>query len=342
MPANHKRRLGAAFLLACFSLTGLTAQAAPRKIRMVMVASPGKAIRGAVREMSEELQKRTKGKLAIEVEWSVEQKDNFTSTFPRKVAAGEYDMAFMLIGELGELNKSFQVFRVPFLFKSHDHLERVVDGPIGREILDGLLPHKLRGLALTYQGGLEILTTHGKPIRKPGDFKNLRIGTYGGAVDQIWAKRFGAQLVRSGVCCREVRPFLLENKLDAIATVYENYFAYAPINGEYPLHNVINVLDMTAELGIILVNEDFFQKLPPEERNALAEITESRIREERRRIRLSNAAIKQELKMQGGTTVVELTKRQRADFRAFAETSYPEMAEVVGSSLLEKVGKASR
>ena len=63
---------------------------------------------------------------------------------------------------------------LPYIFRSQQHLHRVMDGAIGQEILDALQPHGLVGLAFYDSGCRSFYTTRG-PIRRPEDLRGLKI-----------------------------------------------------------------------------------------------------------------------------------------------------------------------
>jgi tripartite ATP-independent transporter DctP family solute receptor len=66
------------------------------------------------------------------------------------------------------------IFGLPFLFRSADHLHRVLDGPIGDDILLSLEPHGFVGLAF-FESGARSLYTVRRPVRTIDDIKGLRI-----------------------------------------------------------------------------------------------------------------------------------------------------------------------
>ncbi len=68
----------------------------------------------------------------------------------------------------------FRVFSLPFLFQGQDHRFAVLDGPIGRSILNSAEPYRLHGLAY-YDAGARSFYTVGRPVREPGDLRGLKI-----------------------------------------------------------------------------------------------------------------------------------------------------------------------
>src|SRR5262249_9149559 len=66
------------------------------------------------------------------------------------------------------------VFGLPFLFRSADHLHRILGGAIGDDILQSLEPHGFVGLAF-FEAGARSLCTVRRPVRSIDDIKGLRI-----------------------------------------------------------------------------------------------------------------------------------------------------------------------
>lgn len=65
---------------------------------------------------------------------------------------------------------------IPFLFKSVDHAYRVIDGPIGRELMDKFDTRGIKGLAY-WEIGFRNITNSVRPIRSPADLKGLKLRT---------------------------------------------------------------------------------------------------------------------------------------------------------------------
>ncbi|WP_439577141.1 DctP family TRAP transporter solute-binding subunit [Elioraea sp.] len=65
---------------------------------------------------------------------------------------------------------------IPFLFASHDHVYRVVDGDVGRGLLAELEKHRMKGLAF-WEIGFRKITNSRRPIVTPADLQGLKIRT---------------------------------------------------------------------------------------------------------------------------------------------------------------------
>ena len=66
------------------------------------------------------------------------------------------------------------VLAMPFLFRSMEHLPKVLDGPIGEEILGSFEPFGFVGLTF-YDSGAGSIYNSVRPIRTLADMKGLRL-----------------------------------------------------------------------------------------------------------------------------------------------------------------------
>ena len=98
-----------------------------------------------------------------------EEKDTVEQT-----RVGAIDLNRVNITPLGHLSPMTQVLILPFLFSSESHLDRVLEGPIGDEILDSFRPAGLVGLAF-YPSGARSVYNEVRPIRTPADMQGLAI-----------------------------------------------------------------------------------------------------------------------------------------------------------------------
>ena len=69
---------------------------------------------------------------------------------------------------------SYRIFGLPYIFIDRGHVERVLDGDIGREILADGEQFWLRGLAF-YDAGSRSFYTKDRPIEHPDDLRGLKI-----------------------------------------------------------------------------------------------------------------------------------------------------------------------
>lgn len=91
-----------------------------------------------------------------------------------RLRAGELDMARVNVSALDPKSMAVVVPSLPFLFKSTVQMRRVLDGPIGDEILASLEPEGVIGLCF-FDAGPRSFYSVKKPIRSTADLKGLKV-----------------------------------------------------------------------------------------------------------------------------------------------------------------------
>ena len=126
----------------------------------------------AVKFMSERLKALSGGKHSIKVFNNSSlgsEKDTIEQT-----KIGALQMVRVNIAPMNNICAETQVPTMPFLFRSVDHLHKVLDGPIGEEILKSCEKQGFIGLAY-YDSGARSMFTAKKPVRSFADMKGLKV-----------------------------------------------------------------------------------------------------------------------------------------------------------------------
>lgn len=131
----------------------------------------------AMESLGKKLETATKGKFKLEM-------------YPGGVLGGEKEMveqtqvgaiqiARISLGVLGPVVPDVNVFNMPFAFRDEAHMRKVIDGPIGQDLLDKISasPAKLIGLGWMDSGSRSLYTK--RPVRKIEDLKGMKIRTMG-------------------------------------------------------------------------------------------------------------------------------------------------------------------
>lgn len=136
----------------------------------------------AVVRMGKKLETATSGRLSIQM-------------FPSMQLGGEKEMieqaqvgalaiARISVGPMGPLVPQLNVFNLPFMFRDNAHMEKVIDGAIGDEMLQKLTDapnSNLVGLCWMNAGTRNVYNSK-RPITKPDDLKGLKIRMMGNPV----------------------------------------------------------------------------------------------------------------------------------------------------------------
>lgn len=131
----------------------------------------------AVENMGKKLDAATNGRLKIQ-------------TFPGGVLGGEKEMIEQTqfgainilrtsLGPVGTVVPEVNVFNMPFVFRSQDHMRAVIDGAIGDELLAKISASPAKLVAIGWMdGGSRSLYTK-KPVRSPADLKGQKVRMMG-------------------------------------------------------------------------------------------------------------------------------------------------------------------
>ena len=118
---------------------------------------------------SELIAQRTQDKVRIEVYPSTQLGNE--RDLVEGLQLGTIDLVVTSTGPLGGFVPRMFVVDLPFLFRDREHAYKVLDGPIGRELLDAFSAKGIKGLAF-WENGFRQITNSVRPIEKTEDLKS--------------------------------------------------------------------------------------------------------------------------------------------------------------------------
>ncbi len=133
----------------------------------------------AVEEMGKALDKATGGRLSVQMYASMQLGGEKEAIEQAQV--GALALARVSVGTLGPVIPDLNVLNLPFLFRSTEHAEHVLDGAIGQELLDKVTNHptaNLVGLCWMDAGARNMYNTK-RPITDLADMKGLKVRVMG-------------------------------------------------------------------------------------------------------------------------------------------------------------------
>lgn len=126
----------------------------------------------AMEFMAEDLEKRSKGTMSIRI-YPNQQLGTERQTL-ELLQIGSLGMTKVSAAIMENFSPNMKVFGLPFLFRDKAHTFQVLDGEIGKELLDGSQKYWLKGLGY-YDSGSRSFYTKDKPVETPADLKGLKI-----------------------------------------------------------------------------------------------------------------------------------------------------------------------
>src|SRR5580700_4344454 len=119
----------------------------------------------AVEDMGKKLDAATNGRITIAMYPAMQLGGEKEAIEQAQV--GAIQLARVSVGALGPVVDDLNVFNLPFLFRNTAHMEAVIDGPIGKELLDKVTANPNAGLVglCWMDAGARSLYDTKKPIR---------------------------------------------------------------------------------------------------------------------------------------------------------------------------------
>jgi len=134
----------------------------------------------AIVRMGKKLEAATGGRLTLQM-------------YPQMQLGGEKEMieqaqvgalqiARVSVGALGPVVDELNVFNLPFIFRDEAHMRKVIDGPIGNQLLQKVTDSPARLVALGWMDAGTRNVYSNKPVTKPADLKGMKVRMMGNPI----------------------------------------------------------------------------------------------------------------------------------------------------------------
>src|SRR6266566_6935614 len=178
---DRRETLQLVITASLLGLIGRGAKAADQKL--VLKASDvhpeGYPTVQAVENMGKKLEAATGGRIGIQMYASMQLGGEKEAIEQAQI--GALQLARVSVGALGPVVPDLNVFNLPFLFRNTEHMEKVIDGPIGQAMLDKVTDNpqvRLIGLCWMDAGARNVYDSK-KPIRTIEDLKGQKVRVMG-------------------------------------------------------------------------------------------------------------------------------------------------------------------
>lgn len=332
-------------ILACLVVLfmGVTsARAAEYKVRWLIGHADLDYFGDSAAKFKAAVEQGSHGKIAVEIvpavnPWEDSPTGRATPEIAAKVERGEAEMGHSFTTVLGKLDPRLGAFELPYLFESYGHLEGVLEGPVGSDLLNGLRAHNIVGLAFTFSGGAQGVSTLNREIRSPEDLKGLKLGTFGDAIDTAWLTSLGATPVSIEHRLAGILPRTQNGELDSVTVTWRR-IQESRLNERY---KYVNLMGSTYLVSVTYINERFLASLPEAYRTLVIDSAKAAARIERAKAIELNSIAEREM-VAKGLIPVHLSKAGRLKFQEALRPVYSKaLAGIVGKGLIEKIRKTS-
>src|SRR4051812_15497502 len=165
---------------------------------------------------------------------------------------------------IGNFVPAMNVLAMPFLFRSIEHLQKVLDGPIGNEILNSFEPYGFVGLAF-YDSGARSIYNSVRPIRSLADIKGLRLRVQQSQLMSDMVKALGAEPVE--LPYGQVITGLATRLIDGA----ENNWPSFVTTDHYKFAGYYTLTEHTMSPEVLVMSRKAWESLSPDERKLFRE-----------------------------------------------------------------------
>ena len=159
------------FAFTCL-LIGCQQDENKRIIRLGHALDTNHSVHKAMVKMGEELYRISSGTMEIKI--YPNQQLGSERECLELLQIGSLDITKVSTGVLENFSPNMKVLGLPYLFRDKEHAFSVLDGPIGKQLLEETNFFRIKGLAY-YDAGSRSFYTKSKAIKSPTDLKGLKI-----------------------------------------------------------------------------------------------------------------------------------------------------------------------
>jgi tripartite ATP-independent transporter DctP family solute receptor len=172
------------FIGAAVAAALLVPGAAPAQQKQVWKASDvhplGYPTIEAIVRMGKKIEAETNGRISIQMYPSMQLGGE--KEMIEQAQVGALQISRVSVGALGPVVDDLNVFNLPFIFRDEAQMRKVIDGPIGTEMLDKVSASSARLIALGWMDGGTRNVYSNKAITKPADLKGMKVRMMGNPI----------------------------------------------------------------------------------------------------------------------------------------------------------------
>ena len=170
---NSRNFLYAAFAALALGLP-VTAPAQDKQVwKAADVHQLGYPTIEAIVRMGKKIEAETNGRISIQMYPSMQLGGE--KEMIEQAHVGALQISRVSVGALGPVVADLNVFNLPFIFRDEAHMRKVIDGPIGTEMLDKVSASSARLVALGWMDGGTRNVYANKPVTKSADLKGMKV-----------------------------------------------------------------------------------------------------------------------------------------------------------------------
>ncbi|MBI3368588.1 MAG: DctP family TRAP transporter solute-binding subunit [Burkholderiales bacterium] len=320
------RRLAVKALAAAVAMGGLSVAVAQdvkrAKLGHSFTDSHPRAI--AMKQFATAVEQATGGKVVFDVY------GNSTLGSEEKmliaVQSGVQDVYLGALSPVAARKKELQIFDFPFLFGSDAEAAYVLDGPVGRRMLDGLADMSMHGLVWA-GGAFRNLSNSKRPVGTMADMKGLKVRVMQSPMALASFNAMGMNAVP--MAFTEVYPALEIKALDG----YEHPVVDMYANKMFEVQKYLTITNNVYTPVALVASKKWWSGLTPEQQRTVQRVAEETRTFERAEELRQAADVVAQLRSKG-MAVTEMPPAELEKIRASVQPVIDKNADVIGAEFV--------
>lgn len=257
-------------------------------LKLAHVLDPSHSVHQGMEFMAERLDEYSGGTMRIDIYPSGQL--GAERELVELVQIGSLAMTKVSAAPLEAFVPSMQVFSIPYVFRDREHLFKVLDSEIGKELLDSLQVARLKGVGY-YDSGSRSFYMVDTPVAEPADIegKKIRVMKSQTAVKMIDAMGGGATPIAWG----ELYTALQQGVVDGAENNPPSFY----LSGHYEVSKYYALNEHTSVPDMLLMSMHVWDALNPQQQQWLQQAVDDSVAYQRELWRVSTeealAAVKE-------------------------------------------------
>ena len=249
-------------MVLVFSLSGCAKKSDVIKLKIGHSLDVEHPVHKAMLFMAEKLKEKSGGKVILQV-YPGEQLGSEREMI-EQVQMGLLDMTKVSTSPLESFIPSMSVFSIPYLFRDSDHLWKVLNGSVGKKLLQAGKEKDLKGLCY-YDAGSRSFYTKPKPILTPADLEGMKIRVQESQTAMQMIKELGAS--PTPIAWGELYTSLQQGVVDGAENNPPSFY----LSGHYEVCKFYSLDEHTMVPDIVLIGMKTWNKLPADVQQMIQE-----------------------------------------------------------------------
>jgi tripartite ATP-independent transporter DctP family solute receptor len=279
----------------------------------------------AMKQFAAAVEKATNGKVAIDVYGSamLGSEDKMLIA----VQSGVQDLYLGALAPIAARKKELQIFDFPFLFGTDAEAAHVLDGPVGRKLLDSLGDMNMQGLVWA-GGAFRNMSNSKRPLNTMADMKGLKVRVMQSPMALASFNAMGMNAVP--MAFTEVYPALEIKALDG----YEHPVVDMYANKMFEVQKYLTITNHVYTPVALMASRKWWTSLTPEQQGVVQRVAEETRAFERSEELRQAAEVVGQLKAKG-MAVTEMPPAELEKIRTSVQPIIEKNSETIGAEFVQ-------